>query len=246
MATYQSNQTLAEIVLENQQTAEVLSKYQLDFCCGGSQTLAEACAVKNLNIKDLQNELQTISAGNSSAKTNFNVWDLALLSDYIVQKHHHYIIHNVPIIQHLLHKVVDAHADKHPELVEIREIFTELSEELLSHLQKEEVILFPYIKNLAGAEKYNLENPHVCVKTIQNPIKVMETEHEEAGILLKLIRNLSQNYTLPVDACPTYRLVFDKLQTFEKDLFQHIHLENNILFPKALQSERKLLEYITH
>jgi regulator of cell morphogenesis and NO signaling len=240
------NKTIGAIVAENYHTAEVFLKYQIDFCCGGNQTLLEACEAKQLTINQLQEELKMASANCLSERENFKDWDLAFLSDYIIQKHHHYIKHNVPIISQLLAKVVDTHAENHPELREIREIFTELSEELISHLQKEEMILFPYLKNLAGAEKYNLENPQVCVKTIQNPIKIMETEHEEASILLKLIRNLSQNYALPPEACATYRLVFEKLQAFEKDLFQHIHLENNILFPKAIQAEKKLLEYISH
>jgi regulator of cell morphogenesis and NO signaling len=240
------NKTIGAIVAENYHTSEVFLKYQIDFCCGGEQTLAEICEAKPLISKQLQEDLKIASANSLSARENFNEWDLAFLSDYIIQKHHHYIRHNAPHISQLLDKIVDVHAENHPELREIREIFTELSEELGSHLQKEEMILFPYLKNLAGAEKYNLENPQVCVKTIQNPIKIMQAEHEEAGILLKLIRDLTQNYTLSTEACATYRLVFEKLQAFENDLFQHIHLENNILFPKAIQAEKRLLDHINH
>lgn len=238
------HKTIGEIVAENYHTAEVFLKYDIDFCCGGKKILQQACDDKLLNINKIYNELCNISSPSPENEEPFQTWDLAQLTDYIINHHHKYVKHAIPNIQHLLEKIADKHDEKHTELKEIKEIFIELSEELENHLYKEEHILFPYIKNLAGVEKFHLDNPQVCIKSIENPVKMMEAEHEEAAILLKLIRNLSQNYQLPYDACTTYTLAFEKLQEFEQDLFKHVHLENNILFPRALQTEKNILANI--
>jgi regulator of cell morphogenesis and NO signaling len=234
--------TVGDIVAENYQTAQIFIKYGIDFCCGGKKKFEEACDSNSLNISKIYNDLATTHLSNPNNDQNFTAWDLAALVEYILQQHHKYVKHAIPAIQHLLEKIADKHGQAHPELKEIKEIFIELSEELSSHLYKEEHILFPYIKNLAGVDKFQLDNPQVCLKSIDNPVKMMETEHEEASILLKLIRNISQDYQTPSDACTSYKLAFEKLQEFEQDLFKHVHLENNILFPKALLVEKGILE----
>jgi len=172
---------------------------------------------------------------------NFNDWNCGHLIDYIIQTHHEYVIKTIPEILAMAQKVVEAHGTKHAELATIQSLFQQLSNEMLLHMKKEELVLFPYIKKLAQAEsdEKGVERPDFG--SITTPISVMETEHETAGIMLKRLSKLSNNYTPPNDACNTFRLFFDKLKEFEADLHTHVHLENNILFPKTIALEQSLL-----
>ncbi|MBV5348549.1 hemerythrin domain-containing protein [bacterium] len=172
---------------------------------------------------------------------NFNDWNCGHLTDYIIQTHHEYVIKTIPEILAMAQKVVEAHGTKHAELATIQSLFQQLSNEMLLHMKKEELVLFPYIKKLAQAEsdEKGVERPDFG--SITTPISVMETEHETAGIMLKRLSKLSNNYTPPNDACNTFRLFFAKLKEFEADLHTHVHLENNILFPKTIALEQSLL-----
>lgn len=224
-----SSKTLAQIVNENYKAANIFERYDLDFCCKGKRSLQNACEEKGLSVDLITSELNAFNKGESPA-IDFDKIPLAELADYIVATHHNYTKKELPQIFAYLQKVASKHGDRHAELKTIFEKFSELKDEMETHMRKEELILFPKIKEL---EK-DIQNHSQTGLSIRIPIMVMEDEHEYAGSLLKEIRSLSNDYNPPADACTTYRLCFAALQAFEIDLHQHIHLENNILFPKAM------------
>ena len=229
--------TIGEIVAKNFRSAETFGKYGIDFCCGGKISLEEACRKKGINIKQIQEELDSISAQSGPISQDYNSWDLDFLCDYIVNTHHKYVVSAMPVIFEYTQKVAKVHGDRHPEAIQIATIFEKVMEELNSHMMKEENILFPYIRQMAVSVKQGIPLSHSPFGTVQNPINMMEHEHDVVGEMCKKIKEISGNYTPPDDGCTTYRLSFLKLQEFENDLHRHIHLENNILFPKAVQME---------
>jgi regulator of cell morphogenesis and NO signaling len=224
------SKTLAQIVNENHQAASVFEKYDLDFCCKGKRSLQKACEENNIQTGTVAEELRNAMNGEQKTAIDFNKLSLTQLADYIIDTHHAYTKRELPQIFAYLQKVSTKHGERHNELYRIFECFANLKEEMEMHMRKEELILFPRIKELETAMEKDARDGI----NIQVPITVMEDEHEHAGKLLWEIRQLSDNYTLPADACTTYRLSFAALQAFEKDLHQHVHLENNILFPKAI------------
>lgn len=228
--------TVAKIVAENIKYADVFKKYGIDFCCGGEVSLEKACLQNDVNLQSIENDLNAVDFMVFPSQ-NFNKWELGFLSDYIIQTHHNYLQDVIPIILAYSEKVANAHGEKHPEVVEVFSLFQQISEELLPHLIKEERILFPYIKQLSQASKNNsMLSPHFG--TVQNPIEVMMNEHENAGDLMKQIRQITNQFTPPASACNTFKALYAKLAEFESDLHQHVHLENNILFPKAIELEK--------
>lgn len=240
-----AEQTLANIVNDNFRAAEVLEKYNLDFCCKGKKiTLGQACETNKLDLNSILKELDIIqtSNGNSSAQHRFQDWGMSFLADYIVNEHHTYVRDSLPRLLAYTEKIAYVHGNKHPELLQIADLFDGVAQELRAHMQKEEVILFPFIKKLEQAQQNKQPMPEPPFGTVVTPISMMEAEHEDAGNALYKIRKLSNAYTPPEDACNTYRVTFAELDRFERDLHQHVHLENNILFPKALAAERKLNE----
>ena len=231
MKSQLSSKTLAQIVNENHKAAQVFEKYGLDFCCKGKRSLQMACQERDLPVETIAGELDLTLSESESLFADYNQLPLSTLADHIVSTHHEYTKRELPQIFHYLQKVASKHGDRHNELYTILQKFSELKEEMEMHMQKEEQILFPRIKELENA----IENNQRSAITIQIPIAVMEDEHEHAGNLLGAIRDLSNNYNPPADACTTYRLSFAALRAFEEDLHQHIHLENNILFPRAIK-----------
>jgi regulator of cell morphogenesis and NO signaling len=225
------SKTLAQIVNENHEAATIFEKYDLDFCCRGKRSLEAACEEGQLPAETIAEELGVALKRNGSAPVDFDKMSLTALADYIISMHHDYTKKALPQIFYYLQKVSSKHGDRHTELYKIFEKFSELKDDMEMHMQKEELILFPKIKDLEKAAQNNERSAF----SIQIPITVMEDEHEHAGNLLKEIRDLSDNYNPPVDACTTYRLSFAALQAFEADLHQHVHLENNILFPRAIK-----------
>jgi regulator of cell morphogenesis and NO signaling len=223
------SKTLAQIVNENHQTASVFEKYDLDFCCKGKRSLQTACEEKNIPAPLVAAEIENALHQDDASK-EFDKLSLTELIDHIVSTHHAYTKKELAQIHAYLQKVATKHGDRHNELYAIFETFSSLREELEQHMMKEELILFPRIKAL---ENFAVNNDQ-RIMNIQMPIVVMEDEHEKAGNLLSEIRNYTDNFTPPADACTTYRLSFAALQAFETDLHQHIHLENNILFPRAV------------
>ena len=168
-------------------------------------------------------------------------WSCDSLTDYIIQTHHQYVIKAIPDILPLAQKVVEAHGKIHTELAIIQSLFQQLSNELLLHMKKEELVLFPYIKKMTQAESDGKGVDRPAFGSVKAPISVMETEHETAGIILKRLSQLSNDFTPPEDACNTFRLLFGKLKEFQDDLRRHVHLENDILFPKAIEMEQALM-----
>ncbi|MBT1709753.1 iron-sulfur cluster repair di-iron protein [Fulvivirgaceae bacterium PWU5] len=233
--------TLGEIVKKQYRAAEVFEKFGLDFCCMGSQTLAEACSASQRDPAEVTAALQALEAEGSDG-VNFDTWPLDLLADYIYQRHHHYVEEKTPIIQGYLDKICAVHGNRHPELHEIRRIFQETSGALAVHMKKEELMLFPYIKRLAKARESHEPVSSPIFGSISNPIHAMKDDHLDEGQQLQKMAALSNDYTPPADACSTYTVTYKMLKDYEKDMHLHIHLENNILFAKAVQLEEALNE----
>jgi regulator of cell morphogenesis and NO signaling len=236
-----SSLSLAHIVNNNHQAASVFEKYHLDFCCKGKRSLEQACTEQQLSISKVTEDLENVfTKDNRGTTIDFEKMSLTQLADYIVQTHHAYVKNEMPQIHAYLQKVSSKHGERHPELNKISQTFAAVKEEMEGHMKKEEMILFPRIielQQLADNENANLQ---LNITYLQSPITVMEQEHDHAGNLLNDIRILSNDYTPPQDACTTYRLSFAALKAFEMDLHQHVHLENNILFPKAIETFRDL------
>jgi regulator of cell morphogenesis and NO signaling len=231
--------TIGEVIAKDFRKAEVFKKYKIDFCCGGKKTLSEVCIDKQLDIVEINNQLNKLDSEVLLGSQNYKDWDLSFLIDYIVNTHHKYIKASIPILLEYTSKVAKVHGANHIEAIAISELFKQATEELESHMMKEETVLFPYIKNIAANSNVSTEI-HCSFGSISNPIRVMEHEHETVGNIFKTIRELSNDYTPPLDACTTFKLSYLKLQEFENDLHQHIHLENNILFPKSILLETQL------
>lgn len=230
--TMETGKTVADILLENPKAAGVFKKFHIDYCCKGKTLFEEACAEAGLDPEALQEQID--KAGENPA---FNMraqeWGLDFLADYIVHNHHQYVRDTTPDLLALSEKVARVHGNRHPELLEINATIYAIADELLQHMVKEEQILFPAIKKLYKKESLS----GFPFDTIQSPINMMEMEHANAGDGFERIRELSDNFTVPQDACTSYRLLFDMMQAYEDDLHQHVHLENNILFPKAIDIE---------
>src|SRR5688572_1119677 len=233
--------SLAQIVNSNHQAASVFEKYHLDFCCKGKRSLEQACTEQQLSISKVAEDLENIfTKDNNGSVVDFEKMNLAQLTDYIVQTHHAYVKNEMPQIHAFLQKVSSKHGERHPELAKIFQTFSAVKEEMEGHMKKEEMILFPRIKELQKLADNENANLQLNITYLQSPITVMEQEHDHAGSLLNDIRILSNDYDPPQDACTTYRLSFAALKAFELDLHRHVHLENNILFPKAIEMFREL------
>lgn len=227
--------SIGEIVANDYRAADVFKKYKIDFCCGGKKTIAEACSKKNVNPDAVKKDLSSLGSKAEGPSQNFAHWDPAFLADYIVNVHHKYVTESIPVLLEYTNKVARVHGDSHPEAIKIAQLFIEAAEELSSHMIKEERVLFPYVKQLASMQATG--SPFGSVR---HPVNVMEDEHELVGKIFEEIRQLTQDYMPPAGACATFRVSYLKLKEFEEDLQQHIHLENNILFPKAIELEDKL------
>lgn len=225
------------LVAADYRTASVFKKYGIDFCCNGNRSIADACQKKNMQTTALIEDLQQTTQQRTTETADFNAWPLDLLADYIEKKHHRYVAGKIQEILPFLHKVARVHGPKHPELVEVEALFKESASELSTHMQKEEMILFPFIRKMVTADGHPVQTPF---GTVQNPIRMMMDEHETEGERFRRIASLTNQYLPPADACNTYRVTFSLLEEFEDDLHCHIHLENNILFPKAVAMERAL------
>jgi len=218
----------------------VFETYGLDFCCGGKKTIGDACSANGLDSDELISELAGVTENGNHADKSFYNWEADFLADYIINTHHTYVIRALPNIYTHAIKVAQEHGENHPETIRISQVFSDIKEELEVHMQKEEKMLFPHIKLMSRANRDGNQMHYPPFGTVGNPIKVMEIEHENAGRLMSEINELTGNYSPPADACTTYRVLYEELREFENDLHIHIHLENNILFPKAIGIEKKL------
>ena len=233
-----TTQTVREIALEHPSSIRVFEQFGIDYCCGGRKPLAEACTAGNLEIGAVIAALEAAEKGPRPEVEDWASKSLERLSSHIVTTHHAYIKRELPRLALLAEKVVNRHGSNHTELPVIAAKLAQLDEELTSHLAKEEAVLFPYMASLERALANGSAKPRNCFGTIANPIAMMTQEHDDAGRLIAEISNLSSHFTTPEDACPTYHAFFDGLREFEQDLHQHIHLENNILFPRAIELEQ--------
>ncbi|MEP1095572.1 MAG: iron-sulfur cluster repair di-iron protein [Cyclobacteriaceae bacterium] len=234
------NKTVAEIVSDNFRTAEVFKKYGIDFCCGGQVNVSEISHKRGVDISSLKSDLIEILEDEVNIH-DYNHWTLDFLVDYVINVHHSYVHESIPLIKEYLQKVAKVHGHGHKEVLEIQTFFQMVAEELLLHMQKEEKILFPFIKKITEAKKKGKTIEGSILSSIEGPIEMMELEHENAGNIFRTISSLSDKYTPPSDACSTYNVLYAKLQEFEADLHKHIHLENNIIFPKAQRLCKALL-----
>ena len=232
------NQIIGELVARDYRTASVFKKYSIDFCCQGNRTIEEACEKKNIDTKKVLEDLVAMMEAKSESTTDYQSWPLDLLADYIEKKHHRYVQEKTLEIQPYLDKICKVHGERHPELLEIKEEFNASAGELAAHMKKEELILFPFIRKMTKAKLENIKVDAAHFGTVKNPIQMMMDEHTVEGNRFRKIEELSNNYTPPLDACNTYRVSFALLKEFEQDLHLHIHLENNILFPRAIEIEK--------
>lgn len=232
--------TIGQMVARDYRKAELFTKYGLDFCCGGKITVEQACKEKSIDPTPLLAELQLLDQDADAAQADFANVPLDELVDHIISTHHEYVRENIPIISGYTQKVARVHGDRLPEVRKIAVYFQEVCEELTAHMYKEEMILFPYIKKLAIADKMGTPLAPAPFGSIQNPIDMMEAEHDRAGNIFDLIRSLTNDLTAPKGACMTHLVSYHKLKEFEADLHRHIHLENNILFTRAIDLEAKL------
>lgn len=232
-----NNKTIGSLVAENFKAATVFQKFGIDFCCKGNRTIGEACETQNLDAKDVEKEVLSVMAKRENAAIDYNSWPIDLLADYIEKTHHRYVTEKIPELNIYLNKLCKVHGARHPELLTIYKHFLASAEELTMHMKKEEDILFPFIREMVKAanSKSELERPFFA--TVQNPIAMMMMEHDKEGGRFREISKLSNGYTAPEDACTTYKVAYALLKEFEEDLHTHIHLENNILFPKAISLE---------
>jgi len=236
--------SLAQIVKANHRAGMVFEKYHLDFCCKGKRSLEKACAEQQLPVWEIEKELKNIFSTTDSNFSDFDAMSPGELADYIVQTHHAYVKKELPQLCAYLQKVSAKHGAHHPELNKIFESIVALKEEMDQHMQKEEFVLFPRIKELQKLSFGENTSLQLNITYLQSPITIMEQEHDHAGELLNEIRLMSHDYTPPTDACTTYQLSYAALKAFELDLHQHVHLENNILFPKSISLFNRLQESV--
>jgi regulator of cell morphogenesis and NO signaling len=223
-----SEQSLKNIALEHNEYIPVLERYNLDFCCKGGKTLKEACFEKNISVDSILADFE-INNNKKQVQMPFSEMNAEQLISYILIHHHFYVKNAIPTILNHLGKVVSKHGERHPYIKEVIQLFEEVAEELIAHMQKEEQVLFPRIKKLFNSEL----DQNTTVTYINAPVQVMEEEHENAGAILYKIRAITSNYNAPENACTTHKICLSELKEFEEDLHRHVHLENNILFPMA-------------
>ena len=228
MKTYKQTK-IGDIVTQDFRAAEVFKKAGIDFCCGGSQSLEAACRDKKLDVAEIESELEKLENSEPGSSHKFNEWKLDFLCDYIVNTHHQTVMKLLPELTFYTQKIAEVHGDNHPELSEIANLFAQVDTELRQHLCNEEEVLFPAIREVLKT------NSAESKATIISEITRMTGEHEFAGGAMDKINELSRRYAVPEDGCNTYRVAYKLLEQFEDDLHIHVHLENNILYPKAMK-----------
>jgi regulator of cell morphogenesis and NO signaling len=232
--------TVRELAVEIPEATRIFEKFGIDYCCGGNKSLDEACAGANLTVDDVLDSLEMAEQTARARKSDRN-WlaeSLADLIGHINNTHHKYTREEIARLGPLFEKVVAVHGESHPELQHLRALFHGLAQELTTHMMKEEMVLFPYIVRMEEAVIQRDPVLPAPFGTVKNPVAMMMHEHDAAGDALRAMREASGGYTIPRDACVSYQALYKALADFEKDLHQHIHLENNILFPRAIEMER--------
>lgn len=227
------SETVGAAVAKDYRAAGVLEKYGIDFCCGGNVPLDAACRDKGVDPQAVRRELEEAAARPLDRSQNYDAWELPFLADYIVNTHHAYLKESIPTITAYAQKIAEVHGANHPEAVEIAAIFRKVGADMMLHLQKEEEKLFPAIKRLAELKAKGTSANAQEVSALKAVLADLSHEHDEVGAAVHEIRRLANEYTVPGDVCNTFMVTYRKLKEFEDDLHKHVHLENNILFPKA-------------
>jgi regulator of cell morphogenesis and NO signaling len=236
MTIYATN-TVRELAVVLPGATRVFEQFGIDYCCGGGHTLLYACRIADLSFDEVVRSLEEESARTNLDLRNWQEESLASLAAYIIDRHHFFTKQELERLEKLIVKVLAKHGEKHPELSEVRNLFQHLKQDLIPHMLKEEQVLFPYIARLEKAVGERRAIPPPFFGTVRNPVRMMSMEHDTAGDLLKQLRSVTNGYTPPPDACISYQTLYEALAAFEGDLHQHIHLENNILFPRAVEME---------
>ena len=237
-----SNKTIREIALEAPLTTRVFEEFKIDFCCGGRVPFEEACQKAGVDPAIVQSKLNAVL---ENKKENLNQEERRTpteLVDFIVNTHHVFTRSEIARLLPLMEKVAGRHGDNHPELFELQTLFHELADDLIPHMRKEEMILFPYIEQVDAASTGRIPVPLAPFGSVQHPVRMMMFEHEKDGDILRKMRATSSDYTTPPDACPSFKGLYAGLEDLERDLHRHIHLENNVLFPSAIDAERALVQ----
>ena len=235
-----TTKTVREVAVENPAATRVLEKFGIDYCCGGNQGLEQACAVAGASLNQVLDALE-MEEETARAAQQARDWKNALLSElvaHIKNAHHKYTREEIVRLTALLQKVCSVHGKNHPELLEVQVTFSGLAQELTTHMMKEDMVLFPYIVRMEESVIQKEPLLPAPFGTVANPVAMMEHEHDSAGSALGAIRKASSDFAAPADACVSYQTLYKALDAFEADLHQHIHLENNILFPRAIAMER--------
>lgn len=234
-ASTTGDKTIGEIVAADYRTATVFEKYGIDFCCGGKSALGTICAEKGLDLDAITSELGAVQNEPAERSQNYSSWALPFLADYIVNTHHVYLKENDAQIAAYARKIADVHGTHHPEVIRIAAIFDKIATDMAAHLKEEEEVFFPAIKRVDAARISGNTPDEKDLETIRVSLLKLHREHEEIGDAIHEIRHLSNDYAIPADVCNTFMLTYRKLKEFEDDLHKHVHLENNILFPKAAE-----------
>lgn len=234
------NANIGQLVADDYRMASIFKQNGIDFCCKGNRSIAEATKELNLNTQEILSQLEAVKKEDTTSGDDFQSWPLDLLADYIEKTHHRYTEAKITELKHLLEKLVEVHGKENPELIEIQKIFDISAGEMASHMKKEELVLFPFIRKMIKTKKSSSKITVPHFGTVENPVNMMIHEHDEQGRLLQQMAELSNNYTPPINACSTYKVTYATMKEFEEDMFKHIHLENNILFPKAVALEKTL------
>jgi regulator of cell morphogenesis and NO signaling len=232
---------VGDLVAADFRAAAIFERAGIDFCCGGRRSLADACHTAGVPVEAVIRDLTELPATAASDEDPRN-WPIARLIDHILKHHHAYVRRSLPLISTYLRRLVEVHGTRHPELSRTADEFAHLQIELQQHMLKEERVLFPYLRELEAAVNEGRAGWSSPFGTVENPIRMMEREHDQAGDELHTIRQLTNDYRAPEDGCTTYRVAMAELQRFEQDLHTHVHLENNVLFPSAVTLERRLID----
>lgn len=234
-----STMKVRDVAINSPQATRVLEKLKIDYCCGGDRQLGEACATAGVGLATLEQMLKESDNANAveSAAIDFQNLSLTDLIAYILNTHHAFTKTEMSRLEALTTKVVGAHGENHSELLAVKTLLRQLFDDLTQHMFKEEQILFPFVVELENSLRQNRRAPFAPFGTVDNPIRMMMVEHDTAGEILRELRKLTSDYAVPADGCMSYQTLYQALEGFERDLHQHIHLENNILFPKAVALE---------
>lgn len=234
----ETTQTVGEIAAENPWSVRVFESLGIDYCCGGKRVLNDACARAGVEAwQVLQLLADTQKAASAKNTRRWDEMPLRNLTSHIVRKHHGYVRQEIPRLEAMGAKISAKHGARHPEVIQIAELFSAVAQELTTHMMKEEQMLFPFIEEMEIAIEQRAAIPSACFDSVERPIANMIADHEDAGAILSSMRELSSGYAPPDGACPTFRAFYQGISDFERDLHEHIHLENNILFPRAVVME---------